>query len=130
MAFNDPIAELLTKIRNAKGAQHRYVDLGFSKIKIKLLEIMKNQRHRARLALTLPPGWQIAHKTGLLRHACHDVAVVYGPEGDYVLAVLTWKGLSYHDAKNYIAKLGRITYKYYGGESEVATSRKNTFQRI
>ncbi|MCC6127762.1 MAG: 30S ribosomal protein S8 [Chlamydiae bacterium] len=42
MAFNDPIAELLTKIRNAKGAQHRYVDLGFSKIKIKLLEIMKN----------------------------------------------------------------------------------------
>lgn len=42
MAFNDPIAELLTKIRNAKGAQHRYVDLGFSKMKIKLLEIMKN----------------------------------------------------------------------------------------
>lgn len=42
MAFNDPIAELLTKIRNAKGAQHRYVDLSFSKIKIKLLEIMKN----------------------------------------------------------------------------------------
>ncbi|MBS0624836.1 MAG: 30S ribosomal protein S8 [Verrucomicrobia bacterium] len=42
MAFNDPIAELLTKIRNAKDAQHRYVDLSFSKIKIKLLEIMKN----------------------------------------------------------------------------------------
>ncbi len=42
MAFNDPIAELLTKIRNAKGAQHRYVDLGFSKIKVKLLEIMKS----------------------------------------------------------------------------------------
>ncbi len=42
MAFNDPIAELLTKIRNAKGAQHRFVDLGFSKMKIKLLEIMKN----------------------------------------------------------------------------------------
>ncbi len=42
MAFNDPIAELLTKIRNAKGAQHRYVDLNYSKMKIKLLEIMKN----------------------------------------------------------------------------------------
>ena len=41
MAFNDPIAELLTKIRNAKGAQHRHVDLSLSKIKIKLLEIMK-----------------------------------------------------------------------------------------
>lgn len=42
MAFNDPIAELLTKIRNAKGAQHRYVDLGFSKMKVKLLEILRH----------------------------------------------------------------------------------------
>lgn len=41
MAFNDPIAELLTKIRNAKNAQHRFVDLGHSKIKVKILEIMK-----------------------------------------------------------------------------------------
>lgn len=43
MAFNDPIAELLTKIRNAKGAQHRYVDLSYSKMKVKILEILKNQ---------------------------------------------------------------------------------------
>jgi len=42
MAFNDPIAELLTKIRNAKGAQHRYVDLSYSKLKVKILEILKN----------------------------------------------------------------------------------------
>ncbi|MBX7067265.1 MAG: 30S ribosomal protein S8 [Parachlamydiales bacterium] len=42
MAFNDPIAELLTKIRNAKGAQHRFVDLGFSRIKVKILDIIKN----------------------------------------------------------------------------------------
>ena len=43
MAFNDPIAELLTKIRNAKNAQHRYVDLNHSKIKVKILEILRNQ---------------------------------------------------------------------------------------
>lgn len=42
MSFNDPIAELLTKIRNAKCAQHRYVDMNFSKIKVKILEIMKH----------------------------------------------------------------------------------------
>ncbi len=41
MAFNDPIAELLTKIRNAKGAQHRYVDLSYSKMKVKILDILK-----------------------------------------------------------------------------------------
>jgi small subunit ribosomal protein S8 len=42
MAFNDPIAELLTKVRNAKGAQHRYVDMISSKMKVKILEILKN----------------------------------------------------------------------------------------
>ena len=42
MAFNDPIAELLTKIRNAKSAQHRYVDMAFSKMKVKILEILKS----------------------------------------------------------------------------------------
>jgi small subunit ribosomal protein S8 len=41
MAFNDPLAELLTKLRNASTAQHRYVDLSSSKVKLKILEILK-----------------------------------------------------------------------------------------
>lgn len=42
MSFNDPIAELLTKIRNAKNARHRFVDLSFSRNKVKILEILKS----------------------------------------------------------------------------------------
>ncbi len=42
MSFNDPIAELLTKIRNAKDAQHRFVDLSYSKMKVKILELLKH----------------------------------------------------------------------------------------
>lgn len=41
MSFNDPIAELLTKIRNAKDAQHRFVDMSYSKLKVKILELLK-----------------------------------------------------------------------------------------
>jgi small subunit ribosomal protein S8 len=41
MAFNDPIAEMLTKLRNAKDAKHRYVDLSSSKMKLRILEILK-----------------------------------------------------------------------------------------
>lgn len=41
MAFNDPIAEMLTKIRNAKEAQHKQVDMGFSKINVRILEILR-----------------------------------------------------------------------------------------
>jgi small subunit ribosomal protein S8 len=40
-SFNDPIAELLTKIRNASRAQHCHVDISHSKIKVQILEIMK-----------------------------------------------------------------------------------------
>lgn len=43
MSFNDPIAELLTKIRNAQNAQHRFVDLNASAIKVKILEILKQR---------------------------------------------------------------------------------------
>lgn len=42
MSFNDPIAELLTKIRNAKDAQHRFVDMNLSKMRVKILNLLKN----------------------------------------------------------------------------------------
>jgi small subunit ribosomal protein S8 len=41
--FTDPIAELLTKLRNAKDAQHRYVDVSFSKEKRSILELLREQ---------------------------------------------------------------------------------------
>lgn len=43
MAISDPIADFLTRIRNAIKAQHRYVDIDWSKMKQNLAEILKNQ---------------------------------------------------------------------------------------
>lgn len=40
---SDPIADFLTKIRNAMRAQHRYVDISWSKIKQNIAEILKSQ---------------------------------------------------------------------------------------
>ena len=62
MSFNDPIAELLTKIRNAKDAQHRFVDMYSSKMRVKILNLLKNhgfidnylvdeKRHKMRIFL-------------------------------------------------------------------------------
>lgn len=42
-SFNDPIAELLTKIRNAKTAQHCHVDISLSKAKLTILQILKDK---------------------------------------------------------------------------------------
>lgn len=43
MAFNDPIAELLTKIRNAKNAQHLFVDINLSSVKLNIIKILNDQ---------------------------------------------------------------------------------------
>lgn len=43
MAVSDPVADFLTRIRNAIAAQHRYVDIEWSKMKQALADILKNQ---------------------------------------------------------------------------------------
>lgn len=39
----DPIADFLTRIRNATKAEHRYVDVSWSKVKQNIAEILKSQ---------------------------------------------------------------------------------------
>jgi small subunit ribosomal protein S8 len=43
MAVSDPLADFLTRIRNSTRAQHRYVDVSWSKMKQTLAEILKQQ---------------------------------------------------------------------------------------
>jgi small subunit ribosomal protein S8 len=43
MVVSDPVADFLTRIRNAITAQHRYVDVNWSKMKQTLAEILKDQ---------------------------------------------------------------------------------------
>lgn len=43
MAVSDPIADFLTRIRNSIRAQHRYVDVNWSKMMQALAEILKSQ---------------------------------------------------------------------------------------
>lgn len=80
-----------------------------------MMNILKDKRPPSRLAKGLPTGWEIAHKTGLLRQACHDSAVFFTPRGDYALTVLTGSNGSYHAAKDFITRLGHITFVHYGG---------------
>jgi len=85
----------------------------------RMLQLMKHLKYRSRLAKGLPPGWKIAHKTGMLRGACHDSAIIFAPQGNYILAVMTGRNKDYYAAKRFITRLGRITYKYYGGASDL-----------
>jgi len=41
MSLSDPIADLLTRIRNASNAKHRYVDVRATKLIISLVKVMQ-----------------------------------------------------------------------------------------
>jgi beta-lactamase class A len=95
-----------------------------------MLQILKHPKPRAsRLAKGLPQGWEIAHKTGLLRQACHDTAIFLTPDGAYAMTVLTGQNRSYSTAKDFITKLGKVTFKAYNAPQYVAkapTAKRKT----
>lgn len=43
MAISDPVADMLTKIRNANLAKHEKVDVTTSKLKLQIVKILKNE---------------------------------------------------------------------------------------
>ncbi len=43
MSMHDPIADLLTRIRNARKARHRFVDFPISKMKVNIVRILREQ---------------------------------------------------------------------------------------
>lgn len=45
--MNDPIADLLTRVRNASRARHRYVDLPHSKLKEEIVKLLKKEGYIA-----------------------------------------------------------------------------------
>ncbi len=47
MSFSDPIADLLTRIRNAGTAEHRYVDVPWSRMKESITKILKEEGYIA-----------------------------------------------------------------------------------
>jgi beta-lactamase class A len=72
----------------------------------------------------MPLGWEIAHKTGLERRACHDSAIFFTPNGDYVITVLTGQNASYSQAKDFITKVGHVTFANYAGPRYLASTRR------
>lgn len=120
-ALSDPIADFLTRIRNATKAQHRYVDVDWSRIKQNIADILKAQgfiesylvkhetKQRGTMRLFLKytegrypviQGIKRVSKPGLRRFVGHqDIPRFYGGLG--VSIISTSKGLmAGYDAMN------------------------------
>ena len=56
MTMSDPIADMLTRIRNANTAKHDTVDVPASKMKIAIAEILLNEENFKNIRITLKYG--------------------------------------------------------------------------
>jgi beta-lactamase class A len=78
-----------------------------------MLAILRRQQVRDRLPLLLPPGVEIAHKTGSVSRISNDAGILYTPAGPCVVAVFTKDLADDVEGRMVIARVGRAVYEAY-----------------
>lgn len=78
-----------------------------------MLEILKRQQLNDRLPKYLPRGTIIAHKTGNLDLVENDAGIIFTPNGDYIIVVLT-ESKKPIDLREKIAQISKVVFEYFG----------------
>ncbi len=80
-----------------------------------MIAILRGQRHNGLLPEPLPPGTEIAHKTGTLHDTLNDVGIVYGDGDDpYVIAVMTTNLPTLEAGRRFIRGVSKMAYAALG----------------
>jgi beta-lactamase class A len=80
-----------------------------------MLGIMRRQQVRDRLPLLMPPGADLAHKTGSVTRVSNDAGVLFTPDGPCVVSVFTCDLADDLKGRLAIAEIGRAVYDAYAG---------------
>jgi small subunit ribosomal protein S8 len=78
MSVSDPVADMLTKIRNAGMAKHEKVDIPASKLKLEVVKILKTEGYIKNFKKSTQEGLNIIRV--FLKYDEHNVSVVHGLE--------------------------------------------------
>ena len=78
-----------------------------------MLDILKRQQVRGRLDLYLPEEVVIAHKTGDLDRLEHDAGIVYLPDKEYIICVLTNDTVTNKDGREIIGRISKLVYESF-----------------
>ncbi len=80
--MTDPIADMLTRIRNAVGARHPRVDLPASKLKVEIARILQDEGYIAGFKMVEEP----AHRPSKTSRQLVRLFLKYGPGGEKVIS--------------------------------------------
>ena len=80
----------------------------------KCLELLGQQKINDRIPRKLPRGTFVVHKTGLERHVCHDVGIVFANKGNFLICVLAKHENRFaKPTKKFISDVTLLTYNYF-----------------
>ena len=99
------MARLLTAIAAGEGGVS-------AKSRDEMLSLLEQEGYRAGVIAGVPSEVAVAHKTGSYSDATHDVALVWGPKGPYIIAVLTDRSYDW-DA---IREVSRAVWDYFSAQ--------------
>jgi len=99
------MARLLTAIAAGEGGVS-------AESRNEMLSLLEQEGYRAGVIAGMPSDVAVAHKTGSYSDATHDVALVWGPKGPYVIAVLTDRSYDW-DA---IREVSRAVWDYFAAQ--------------
>ena len=89
----------------------------------KCLELLGQQKINDRIPKKLPRGTFVVHKTGLERHVCHDVGIVFNNRGNFLICVLAKHEDRFaKHTKKFISDVTLLTFNYYKNLINAGTS--------
>jgi beta-lactamase class A len=102
-ATADGLLSLLSAIRG---------DFLTAESKQQLIRILLEQRFNSMIPAGLPPHAIVAHKTGEISTACHDIGIVYLPEREpYITAILTEFDPDREGRRETVAAISEVIYR-------------------
>jgi beta-lactamase class A len=102
------LVTLLTAIRG---------DFLSSESKQEVIRILLEQRFNSMIPARLPPHAAVAHKTGEISTACHDIGIVYLPEREpYIAVILTEFDPDKNGRRETVAAISELIYRSLSGE--------------
>jgi len=84
-----------------------------------MLKFLRNQKYRWGIIRGLPPGIQVANKTGQLDKILNDAGIVYTKKGNYVLSIFTRGFEKKREARELINEISKLCYEEFTGEKVI-----------